>query len=236
MQIKNILKNVDKEINSYSYKKALELDKRTYFQYYFSLLKTKHIFFFAFIPSKDYNLTIIKIYLFFFSFVLFLTVNALFFNDSTMHKIYVDEGTFNFIYQLPQILYSTIISSIITIIVKKLSLNEEDILNIKNQNKKEKLTAAFAKEVKIIMIKFIIFSFFNILFLSMFWYYLGCFCSVYRNTQVHLITDTIISFGLSLLYPLGLNLLPGLLRIPALRAKNKDKECLYKISKLVQLI
>ena len=211
MQIKRITKNVDKEINSYSYKEALELDKRTFFQYYFSLLKIKHIFFFAFIPSNDYNLTIIKIYLFFFSFALYLSVNALFFNDSTMHKIYVDKGTFNFIYQLPQIL-----------IVKKFFLTEEDLLNIKNQTKKEKFTAAFVKRVKIVMIKFIIFSIINILFLSMFWYYLGCFCAVYRNAQVHLIIDSVISFGLSLLYPLGLNLIPGLLRIYALRAKNKD--------------
>ena len=230
------MKNVDKEINSFSYKKALDLDKRTYFQYYFSLLKTKHIFFFAFIASDDYNLTTIKIYLFFFSFALYLTVNTFFFNDSTMHKIFVDKGDFNFIYQLPQILYSTILSAIFTIIVKKLSLSEEDILNIKNQTKKEKFATTFAKKIKFLLIKFIILSFINTLFLSMFWYYLGCFCAVYRNTQVHLITDTLISFGLSLVYPLGLNLLPGLLRIPALRAKNKDKECLYKLSKIIQLI
>ena len=98
MQIKRITKNVDKEINSYSYKEALELDKRTFFQYYFSLLKIKHIFFFAFIPSNDYNLIIIKIYLFFFSFVLYLIVNIFFFNESTIHKIYVDKGTSNIIF------------------------------------------------------------------------------------------------------------------------------------------
>ena len=39
-----------------------------------------------------------------------------------------------------------------------------------------------------------------------------------------------------MLYPIGLNLLPGFFRIPALRAKNKDKQCLYKISKIIALI
>ena len=53
---------------------------------------------------------------------------------------------------------------------------------------------------------------------------------VYKNTQMILIDDTFISFGLSMLYPLGLNLLPGLFRITSLRIKGKDKECLYKIS------
>ena len=36
----------DYELNHLSYNKALEIDKRTYFQYYVSLLKTKHLFFF----------------------------------------------------------------------------------------------------------------------------------------------------------------------------------------------
>ena len=61
--------------------------------------------------SEDYNLMPIKIYLFFFSFGLFFTVNTLFFTDSTMHKINEDNGKFNFIYQIPQIIYSTLISS-----------------------------------------------------------------------------------------------------------------------------
>ena len=37
-------------------------------------------------------------------------------------------------------------------------------------------------------------------------------------------------------YPFGLNLFPGMFRIPALRAKNKDKKCIYKISGIIALI
>ena len=234
LQIEKIMRVNDSELNSLSYNEALIIDKRSYFQYYFSLLKTKHLFFFSFYPSKDYNLRIIKIYLFFFSFALFYTVNALFFNDSTMHKIYEDKGTFNFIYQIPQILYSTIISSVSTAIVKNFALTEQNILDIKQQNKKEKLPSAFAKALICTIIKFLFFSFFNLIFLGAFWYYLACFGAVYKNTQIQLISDTLISFGTSMIYPLGINLLPGLLRIPALKKKNK--ECLYKISKLLQII
>ena len=39
-----------------------------------------------------------------------------------------------------------------------------------------------------------------------------------------------------MLYPFGLNLLPGFLRIPALKAQKKDKKLLYKLSTLVALI
>ena len=68
--------------------------------------------------SNDYNSKIIKIYLFLFSLALYLTLNSLFFNDSTMHKIYKDDGEYNFIYQLPLTIYSCLISSVINYLIK----------------------------------------------------------------------------------------------------------------------
>ena len=234
LQVKWIMRAVDLELNTLSYDEALKRDKRTFFQYYFSLLKTKHLLLFSFYPSNDYNLMIIKIYFFFFSFALYYTINALFFNDSTMHKIYEDKGRYNFIYQIPQILYSTIISKVSTAIIKLFALTEKNILDIKQQNKKEKLPQVFAKALICTIIKFLFFSFFNIIFLSAFWYYLACFGAVYRNTQIQLLSDTLISFGISMIYPFGFLLIPGFMRIPALR--NKNMECIYKLSKLIQLL
>ena len=222
----------DFEFNNLSYKEALIFDKRTYLQYYFSLLKTKHPLIFTFYTNSDYNSRMIKIILFLFSFSLYFTVNALFFNDSTMHKIYEDLGEYNFIYQLSNILYSTIISTFITMIIKFLSLTERDILEIKNiKNKKFKTKE---KIFNCLIVKFIIFFILCFLFLFFFWLYLSCFCAVYKNTQIHLIKDTLISFVLSLLYPFIINLFPGIFRISSL--KTKGKECLYKISKIIQLI
>ena len=117
----NIINNnqifTDYELYQISYIEALKYDKRTFFELYFSLLKMKHLLFFSFYPHNDYNSKISKIFLFFFSFALYYTINALFFNDSTMHKIYEDNGKFNLIYQLSQIIYSSIISFIITAII-----------------------------------------------------------------------------------------------------------------------
>ena len=61
------------------------------------------------------------------------------------------------------------------------------------------------------------------------------FGAVYINTQFHLLKDTLVSFGLSLLYPFGLCLLPGLFRIPALSDPKKKREYLYKFSKILQI-
>ena len=53
---------------------------------------------------------------------------------------------------------------------------------------------------------------------------------------MHLIKDTLISFGLSLFYPLLINLAPGIFRMPALsnKKKNKKRDYLYGMSKILQ--
>ena len=168
-------------------------------------------------------------------FTLYYTVNALFFSDSTMHKIYTGQGDYNFIYQIPQILYSTMISAVISEIMKLLSLTEKNILEVKKE--KDNLDEKVSKLLKCLLIKFVLFFEFVFMFLFLFWYYLSCFGAVYKNTQMHLFKDTIISFLLSLLYPFGLNIIPCLLRIPALKQpKNKTNEIIYKISTYLQLI
>ena len=83
--------------------------------------------------NTDYNSQIIKIFLFFFFFSVHLSINALFFNDDTMHEIYIDKGDFNFIYQISQIIYSSLISAVISIIIKYLSLSEQSIVEMKNE-------------------------------------------------------------------------------------------------------
>ena len=67
----------DQELNNLSYEKALLIDKRTFFQYYFSLLRTKHIILFTFCQFNDYNLFSIKLCLFLLSFSLYLSIHSL---------------------------------------------------------------------------------------------------------------------------------------------------------------
>ena len=233
-KLKKDIKLNDYEMNDLSYNNALLLDKRGYWELYFSLLRMKHLLIFTFYTSSDYNSKIIKITLFFFSFALFYTINTLFFTDSTMHKFYESQGNFKLIYQIPQILYSTLITTPINKIINYFSLSEKDILKFKSEKKDIKGKRAVL--LNLLLFKFVTFFILIFLFLLLFWYYLSCFCAVYRNTQIQVIKDVIISFGLSLVYPLGINLLPGIFRIPSLRNKNKDKAIMYQISKIIQLI
>ena len=85
-----------------------------------------------------------------------------------------------------------------------------------------------------IRIKYICFFCLSIFFLLFFWYYLSSFGAVYTNTQIYLVKNILISFGLSLIYPFIINLFPGFLRIYALRDHNR--KCIFNFSKIIQLI
>ena len=234
----NFIKNnhlTEQELNTLNYEDAIEKDKRTYFQFYWSLLKKKHLILFTFLPAEEYNLITIKISLFLISFSLNFTINGFFFSDETMHKIYEDNGVFDFLYQLAQILYSSFIFIFINIILKLLSLSESNILDLKKiKNRKEAINES-NKTKKYIKIKSIIFFIIVILLLLFCWYFISCFCIVYNNTQIILISDTLLSFCLSMMYPFGQCLLPGWFRIPALRAVKKDRKILYRVSLLISL-
>ena len=90
------------------------------------------------------------------------------------------------------------------------------------------------------LIKSILFFIISSIFLLIFWFYISIFCYIYENTQIHLLTDTLISFGLSLLYPFVIYIFPGIFRIPALSRKKKNEEnngkgkYLYNFSKFLQ--
>ena len=57
----------------------------------------------------------------------------------------------------------------------------------------------------------------NFLLLVLFGYYIACFCGIYKNTQIHLIKDFLLSFATSLISPPLIYLIPGIFRIFALK-------------------
>ena len=217
----NILKYKDFELNSLDYEEALQLDHRNYCDYYTSLLKYNHPIMYSFAPYNDYNSKIIKMFLFFFSFALDFTVNAIFFSDDTMHKIYKDKGKFDFLYQVPQIIYSTIISKFIDTLIRKFALTQDNIVDLKKEKGSKKFKKINLIILRTLKIKFILFFCFAFMILSFFWYYITCFCGIYINTQIHLIKDSLSSLVLSLIIPFALYLIPGIFRLAALKEKKK---------------
>ena len=235
-KMKNVMKYIDEEINTLPYNLALIKDKRTYCQYYISLLKTKHNLIFALFNNDDYNSRIIKIDLFFIGFVIGYVVNALFYNDDTMHNIYESKGKFDLETRIPIIIYSSLISMILKTPLHLLALSNDAIINFKKNKSKINLMKR-AEDLNInLTIKFVLFFINSFLLLLFFWYYISMFGVIYRNTQIHLLKDTLMSFGLSLFIPFVIYLIPGLFRIPALSNNKNKRECLFNFSKILQLL
>ena len=229
------MKLIDDEINELPYELAIEYDKRKYIDYYISLLKTKHPLIFSFFYINDYNSRIVKIDLLFVSFTMNYTVNALFFDDDTMHQIYESKGKFELEYQLPKSIYSSFISMVLDILLKLLAISNDSIIKFK-QNKKIDDVDERGKNLKnTLKIKFILYYIISFIFLLFFWYYISMFGAIYKNTQLHLLKDTLMSFGISLITPFIIYLLPGLFRIPALSDTKKNRKFLYNFSKVLQI-
>ena len=153
-----------------------------------------------------------------------------------MHKILEEKGKFQIVYQLPQIIYSSLISSVLISFLKFLALSESNIITFKNNKIISNIEQRHLDLKNKLFIKFIFFFIISTIFLLLFCFYLSMFGAIYVNTQIHLLNDTLISFGLSLVYPLFIYLLPGFFRINALSNIKNKKKYLYTISQIIQII
>ena len=234
INIYQILEKKDFELNSLNYFEALKFDHRSYCNYYISLIKYNHPILFSFVPFDDYNSMTIKIILFFFSFCLDFTINALFFTDETMHKLYIDKGNFDLLYQIPQIIYSTLISKFIDTFIRSLALSQDNIVELKQVKNKKHLMIKQNKLLSKLKTKFTLFFISTFIILICCLYYITCFCGIYINTQIHLIKDSIMSLIISLLIPFVLCLIPGIFRIPSLRVVKANRVTLYKITQFIE--
>ena len=149
-----------------------------------------------------------------------------------MHKIFLNYGKYNFVQQIPQIIYTTIISHLLEIFLCYLSLTDKYIYQIKkrvhNFDKKE-----IMKILKCIKIKLVVFFIFTFIFFVFYWYTVTSFCAVYANTQITFIKDSLLSFLLSILYPFIIYLIPTTLRIIALRTAKSNLKYIYKLSNII---
>ena len=229
----------DLELNELSYYEAIKYDKRTFCEYYWQLTKSEHVIFFTFFSCNDNNILYIKLSKFIFGMALDLALNVFFFVDKSMHKIFLDYGKYDFIAQIPQILYSTLVSQFLDFILKYVCLTEKDIYKIKQfEKEKDKFVAKknIFKSIKYMKIKILLYFLVSFIFMCFFWYFISAFCAVYKNTQLFLIKDTMISFLISLLYPFALYILPKGLRIISLNDEKKRLKFLYILSDLIPLI
>ena len=219
------------ELNNLEYKEAIIKDKRSFIDIYFALLKREHLIFFTFFIRNDHNLISIKFCRFIFLLCTDMALNVFFFSDETMHKMYLTYGKYDFIQQIPQIVYSTVVSQIIEVFLCFLSLTDKHFYEIKNLKVEEKYQMFTI--LNCVKRKITFFFIFTFIMFGFYWYAIACFCAVYKNTQMAFIKDSISSFGLGLLYPFILYIFPAVLRIIALRTCKNQISCIYWLSDVI---
>ena len=214
------------ELNELEFEDAITQDKRTFIQIYWNLLCREHRIIFTFLICNDYNLLYIKFARFIFLVASDIAINVFFFSDDSMHKIFLNYGKYDFLQQIPQIIYTTIISQLLEVFLCYLSLTDKHIYQIKNlkqPDEKEKIL----KCIKLKLSGFFVFTF---IVFGFYCYAVGAFCAVYQNTQLIFLKDSLFSFLLGLLYPFALYLFPTGLRILSFKFRIK---CMYILSDII---
>ena len=153
-----------------------------------------------------------------------------------MHNVYENEGLFDISYQLPIIIYSSLISMFLGALIQMLGLTSDAIADFKQNEQVSNINEREKKFIKLLKIKFIFYFISSYALLLFFWYYISMFGAVYRHTQFLLLTDTLIGFAFSMITPFAIYLIPGLFRIPALATPKKNRRWLYNFSKLFTIL
>ena len=200
---------------------------------YCSIIKREQLIIFTFFVRDDHNITFVKYSRFIFFVCTDMALNVFFFSDETMHKMFLDYGKYNFVQQIPQIIYSTIVSQLIEVFICYLSLTDKHYYEIKRLNIKSH--KEILRKIKCIKIKICFFYAFTGLVFFFYWYLITCFCAVYENTQSAFIKDSLLSFGLGLLYPFPSYMLSSALRLMSLRCCKGKLSLIYKLSNIIPI-
>ena len=221
----------DFELNDLPYEEAVKYDKRSWIKIYWAILKREHIIIFTFFICHDYNMFVVKMSRFIFLLATDMAMNVFFFSDSTMHKIFLDYGKYDFVQQIPQVLYSSIVSQLLDILLCFLSLTDSLVYEIKNLDITKKSRKVIVDIFKSMKRKLFFYWLLTFIFFLGYWYVVACFCAVYPNTQIIFIKDSLLSFVVNLLNPFIIYSIPSAFRKCSLKCKNNN--CLYKFSEII---
>ena len=92
-------------------------------------------------------------------------MNALFYNDDTMHNIYESKGSFDIENQLPKIVYSSLISMILNTLLNMLALSNDSVLEFKQNKDKKDVNERGENLKKKLSIKFVLYFIISFIFL-----------------------------------------------------------------------
>ena len=233
-------------LNNYTYEEAIKYEKRSYLRiFYIFLISTEKILN-TFVYKQPLELKPLRICLLLFNLSTDIFLNTFFYLSENISDKYHFRGLNQFIFSLTNNIANSVSSAIVGFIlvyflqnliqstdkIKKIFKEEEELMKKDkeykvDENKKKEINYKIKDILKCLKIKIIIFIETELILMLFFLYYITVFCHVYKETQISLLYDILISYGFSLLISLGVALIFSITYVVALKKKIK---VLYKIT------
>ena len=221
----------DGEINELDYDNSAFHDKRNFIRIYYSFLKYNCIIIFTFFVYEDFNLNFVKYALLVFYALLYLTFSTAFFNNNTIHNIYINEGDYVITYHLWKIFLAFILSLIFIKLIKWwITFYRRKSLRMKLLKRYTDAKNEILRMIDQYHFHLKIFFPISCVLLILFWYYISTVCAVFRYSYWHLLLNWAFCAAFHLGYSIVLNIIPTVFRYVALK---KGINCLYTASKII---
>ena len=205
-------------LDNYNYEYAIKYDKRDFWRIYFIFLLSKENILNTFFFKSQLEIQSLRLSLFIFNYSCDFALNALFYFNENISDKYHYKGENLYWYILVNNLTISIFSTIFSYLlvrflglltnskdsIESLFRNQENLMR-KNENYKvhykEKRTIyeKLSKIYKILKIKILFYIIIEFILLLFFFYFITAFCEVYNNTQISWLSDSIVSFLLSII-------------------------------------
>jgi hypothetical protein len=196
---KKSFKYSNEEINDMNFEDSIKNDKRKFSQIYYSFLQNSQLIIFTFCNKSDYNICVLKKQLFFFVTLLHLIINIILFNDNDVAYIYKNKNAISYLFK--KIIYSFLICTLITFVLKFLCLTGKTVKKLVSMNNEEKFQEKMKFEKIFLIVKTILFQIICVFFTFFSWFYMTLFFGVYRNSIIILLKLFLITYCLTMSYP-----------------------------------
>ena len=153
----------------------------------------------------------------------------------SFHNLYLNNGKFILSSSISRIINATMICYFLQKMLALAFLTNSYIIQKKRtkfkiKNKNETMSNITYN----VCIKCIMFFAVIILFLLLFWFYIGCFCIFFPKTQIYLAIKTIISIAISFIFSIIIILISAFVRFYSLKEHNRED--IYRLSQILQMI
>ena len=218
---------------------VLKKDKRTFCEYYCDRFKETQIIMNTFFNPEILKPRAIKIIILLLNILLYFVVNALFFSEEYVSKLFNSEKDKHFYSFFPRslsrIFYSLFVGIIIGIIVDFITVEEKKVKRLFLREKRNTLQIRYEISVITTDIKrnYLILMFICLVIGLVSLYYLNCFNNVYPNLQNEWIKSSVCVIILMQLLSMLVGLIDALIRLIAFKCKSeriyKTRECFSEI-------